>query len=184
MIAPGWAYADLGFNTGHGLWMLEFHDAKGRFIHLMTVREVILRHGTTFQYGWPDESENPRRFWHVRQRILVGNVERLWFDGGDRVEIDFVRGIEPASEPPTPLPEGVVAIEMAYSLKDSKGFIELVGPDGKVLKELKDRWLITENLTQRTTGIYPNIRLRSEAKDVHGLVVTATTCVVVGRPVP
>ena len=92
------------------------------------------------------------------------------------------RGLEAASEPPFPLPEDVAALQFAYSLADSKGYVELVGADDQVLKRLTGKWLMTENLTMRTTGTYPHIRLRAERGEVHGLVVTGTSCVIVGTP--
>jgi len=184
----GWAYADIGFDTGRQVWTVQLIDAKNRGAGNLVAKSIELRNVTSFQAAWPDDNlESPRNFWHVRQRILSESVSRIETGDkvdGDTITIHGVRGLEPSSsEAPFPLPDGTQGVEMAYSLRDSKGFVLFVGGDGKAVKEVRGRWLMTENLTMRTVGAYPGIRLRAEAADVHGLVVTGTACVVVGRSV-
>jgi len=183
---PLWTYADIGFDTGKQLWIVQFHDAKGDGAGMLAARSIAVRDGTSFQYEWADNGQlpngqvNPRDFWHVRQRILPEHVLRVTMEDG-AIAIEGIRGVEPEGEAPFPLEEGVAAIEFAYSLGTSKGFVELVDAKGKVTKKLEGRWIITENLTMNTVGTYPHIRLRAEAEDVHGLVITGTSCTIVGR---
>ena len=182
-----WVYVDLGFNTGTQMWMLEFHDAKGAGAGYLQARSIELRGGTTFQYGWPDNGQlpngelNARNFWHVRQRILAEHVRGISVGMDDALVLDFKPGKAPTSEPPETLPEEVAAVEMAYSLADGKGFIDLVNADRSVVRTLKGRWIATENLNQRTVGNYPHIRLHSDRDEVHGFITTGTVCVIVGK---
>jgi len=186
---PLWSFADVGFDTGRLFWVFQFSDAHGDGSGNLPAHAIELRDATTFQYWWadqgrfPDGSPNPNvrsPMFHVRQRILREYVEN-WSMDGETLVVQCKRGIEPDHEAPFPLPAGVVAVEMAYHLGTSKGFVELVDKDGKAQLLLDDRWVITENLTMHTVGTYPRIRLRAAAEDVHGLVITGTTCTVVGR---
>jgi hypothetical protein len=177
-----WTYMDLGFDTVKLMWILQLHNSKGEGISQMMGKQIELRNTTTFQYEWPDNNlESKKDFWHIRQRTLSENVSKITMDSNDNIIVEGISKKEAISEQPIVIDDGAVALHMAYSLVNSKGFIELIDTDGKVIKTLKDKWLITENLTQKTIGTYPYIRLRSEKEDVYGMIVTGTTCVILGK---
>lgn len=181
------SHVDVGFATDREAWMLEFHDGKGAQAGLLLGREITLKNCSSLQVSWRDPGQlpngqfNPTDFWHVRARILYEFVDRIELDRTGVLLVECRRATEPPVEQPAPFPEGAVALEMAYSLSSSKGFVDVVDEHRKVLSTLKGRWLMTENLNMRTIGTYPGIRFRAEAKDVLGMVITGTTCTVVGR---
>lgn len=165
------------------MWFLELRDGKGRPAGMIGGKSVELHDGTTFQAEWPDENvDNPKHFYHVRERFRSSDVRSIGIDEEDRVMVDFRRGKEPTSEPPTPLDEGTAQLDLAFSLATGQGFVEQLDFEGRVVKRLAEKRIITENLTQRTAGKFPQIRMRSEAHDVAGLVITGTSCIIVGRP--
>jgi hypothetical protein len=152
---------------------------------------VELREGTTCQYAWvdngrfPDGSPNPNvrdPLYHVRAAVRPENVLRVSKDAEDNILVEFRRGKEPTSEPPLPLPPDVAFVDTAYSLDTGLGFVEYVDAGGQLLRKLPNRIVLTENLTQRTVGSYPRIRLRSARDEVGGLVISGTACVIVGTP--
>jgi hypothetical protein len=182
-----WEYADVGFDTGRKLWVLQFNDAKGNGAGNMPGRAIELRDITSFQAAWPDNgvlpdgSYNPTNFWHIRQRILAEHVASVYLEG-ERVVVQGVRGQEADGEAPYVPGEDVDAVQFAYSRSTSKGLVELVRADGSIKEErLQGRWIFTENLTMRTVGEFPNIRLRAQRDSLAGLVLTGTTCTIVGR---
>ncbi|HTT72774.1 MAG TPA: hypothetical protein VMG99_01300, partial [Thermoplasmata archaeon] len=69
---PLWVYADIGFDTGRQVWILQFHDAKGDGAGMLAGRSIAVKDGTSFQYAWADNGQlpngerNPRDFFHVR----------------------------------------------------------------------------------------------------------------------
>jgi hypothetical protein len=188
---PTWVYAQVGFNTERRLWFTDFYDSRAQIAGFWIGKSIELRDGTTYQYGWvdtgrfPDGSPNPNvprdPLHHVREQFLAEHVQRVSMED-DHLTVEFQRGKEPTSEEPLPVPEGVAALDLAYSLTDGKGFIECVDAQDKVVSKLAGKLLVTENLTQKTVGTYPHIRLRTPIELVGGLVITGTACVVVGKP--
>jgi hypothetical protein len=190
---PTWARGQLGFNTQRELWFVDYFDRKGQSAGFNMARHVDIRHGTTYHAAWPDNGLNPdgspdpnrRDFYHIREEFRAELVKRVAIEDSTIV-VEFVRGKMPdeLSEPPTPLHDDAVAVQMAYSTADGRGFVEEVDRNGLVLRRLDQKWLMTENLTQATVGSWqPDraIRLRTERADFLGYVITGTTCVIVGK---
>jgi hypothetical protein len=174
-----WRIADLGFDTQRLRWFVSFLDGKFRPSGSIPAETVTLQHGTTYQREWLDDSENPNEFFHIRSSFAYEQVHGMTYNGS--LVVDF-KPVPVGSDAavPTPLQEGIEAMQIGYSRKNGLGFVELLAADGEVKLVLKDRRLSTVNLSQRTVGDFPNIRLQSERAEVAGLVITPTTCVVVG----
>jgi hypothetical protein len=181
-------YIDVGYNTQVGKWFADFNDYYQRNAGYMLGNSIEIIDGTTFQAEWPDstketiERRNP--FFHIRERIWSENIKNISIDSDDNIQICCVRGKEANSEPPTPvldIDKNTIAIEIAYAIRTSNGFINFVDDKRNVIKQLLNKRIITENLYQKTVGTFPDIRLTTPVSSIAGLIVSGSTCIIVGK---
>ena len=119
--------------------------------------------------------------WHVRERISARDVTDIEYDDEKgTLVVQNTTGAAPGEQ----VPEDFDSITYAYSLTDARGFVEFRDGDGAVLKKIEDRWIAVENLTHRTVGTYPDIRLSAKKEDIRSITVTGTCVVIRGKPGP
>jgi hypothetical protein len=167
---PRWEWANLGFNTVAKLWFLELYNYLG-LIETFQAKEVSLIGGAAVQYQWPEKG---KPMWHVRERIFSQEVNKIEYDQKGTLVVEFVVN----HVVPEDIPRDFDSITYAYSLTNSRGFVEFRGKDNEVIKRINDRWIAVEGLVRRTSGEYPNIRLTARKEDVGNILVT-NTCVVI-----
>ena len=106
--------------------------------------------------------------WHVRERISARDVTGIEYDEKGDARCTEHDGCRPGRAGP----EDFDSITYAYSLTDARGFVEFRDGHGAVLKKIEGRWIAVENLTHRTVGTYPNIRLSAKKEDIGSITVT------------
>jgi hypothetical protein len=171
---PGWYFGDVGFSPRAKLWFLQLFDYSG-MPEMYQSREVIIKTGTGVQYQWPQRG--PKPMWHIRERIFPEALERVGYDDQGNLVIQQAK----AARNDESVPDDYDSITYAYSLSTAKGFLEFRDEKDAVIKRIDDRWIAVENLSHRTSGTYPSIRLRAERKDIGDILVTATCIVVRGK---
>lgn len=171
---PQWYWGDLGFDTAKKLWFVDLHDYKGS-VNLLLAHNVVLKNGPGVQYQWPNKA--PREFWHIRERFFVNEVRSIGYDDDGTLVVEFVK-VETSSEK---VPEDYSYLTYAYSLRTSRGTVEFYDASGAMLKAIRERWIFVEDLTRKTTGVYPMIRLRVERDDIKSIIVTKTTIALLGK---
>ena len=164
-----WIYGDLGFDTQKKLWFIDLYSPKGP-AGVIFAKSVVLINGSGHQYQWTDQ----RGAWHIRERIYKEDVEKLLLEGSE-LKIFFK-----ISNYTAEVPEDYDYLTYAYSLKNGMGFIEFYKGD-KMIKKIRDKYIIVSDLNHRTIGKYPNIRLRAEKTDVSSIIVTKTAILILGR---
>jgi hypothetical protein len=170
-----WEWADLGFNTKSKVWFLELFNHSG-MIEAYQASDIVLKRGSASQYQWPQKGERP--MWHVRERISARDVTGIEYDEEGKLLVQ--NAMDAASR--EQVPEDFDSITYAYSLADARGFVEFRDGDGTLLKKIDGRWIAVENLTHRTVGTYPNIRLSAKKEDIGSITVTGTCIVIQGKP--
>ena len=171
--AEPWIWANLGFNTSKKLWFLELYNHKG-LVESYFANNVVLRNGYGVQYQWADQKG--REFWHVRERIYSEDVISISPEPNETLVITFAKPKVPVEH----VPANYAYVAYAYSLKTSRGFIEFYDSTNNVVGKIQNRWIIVENLTHKTMGEYPNIRLRVEREAIQEIIITSTTIILRG----
>lgn len=169
-----WTWGDLGFDIAKKLWFVDLQDYKGS-VKLFPAKNVILKDGAGIQYQWPDKG--PREFWHIRERFYVNEVKSIGYDEDGVLVVEFLK-VEAVDEE---VPQDFSYLIYAYSLRTSRGFVEFYDSNNKVLKAIHEKWILVEDLTRRTVGEFPAIRLRVESKDIKKIVVTKTAIILRGN---
>lgn len=59
--------------------------------------------------------------------------------------------------------------------------MEFYDSNNKLLKAIREKWILVEDLTRKTVGEYPAIRLRVEREDIRKIVITKTAIVLRGN---
>jgi len=176
-----WLFANVGFDTNRRLWMIEFYGQQGQWLGTEHAIAVEVVGGRAKQFEWHDEQG---QFWHVRERIYAEGLIQIeqeptidpLFSPG-RIKLIYEKLPRTDSQPPK-----YTAIEYAYDLKTSKGFVEFLDENGTVISRLADRWIIVEDVRRTTVGEYPHIRIHVEAKDC--LVLRFASVVLISAPLP
>jgi hypothetical protein len=177
-----WMFANVGFDTGRRLWMIEFYGPQGQWLGTTHAIAVEIVGGRAKQFEWHDEQG---QFWHVRERIYPEGLVQIEQEPTTdpllrpgRIKLMYER--LPSSDYQ---PSGWAAIEYAYDLKTSRGFVEFLDGNGTLLARLADRWIVAEDVRRTTVGEYPHIRIHVEAVDcaVHA---SASVIVIAPRPAP
>ncbi|MDA4113108.1 MAG: hypothetical protein OK474_03590 [Thaumarchaeota archaeon] len=169
-----WEWADLGFNTKSKVWFLELFNHSG-LIEAYQASEIVLKGGSASQYQWPQRGERP--LWHVRERMSARDLGKIGYDERGTLVVEPSMDARPSEQ----VPEVFDSITYAYSLADARGFVEFREGDGAVLKKIEGRWISVENLTHRTVGTYPNIRLSARREDIGSITVTDAHIVIRGK---
>jgi hypothetical protein len=172
-----WEWADLGFNTKSKVWFLELFNHSG-LIEAYQASDIMLRSGSAVQYQWPQKGERP--MWHVRERLSARDVTDIEYDDYEEEGTLVVRAAVKAASREE-IPEGFDSITYAYSLADARGFVEFRDAHGAVLKKIEGRWIAVENLTHRTVGTYPDIRLSARKEDIGRIVLTDNCMIIEGK---
>jgi hypothetical protein len=165
---------DLGFDTAKKLWFVDLHDYKGS-VKMFLARDIVLKDGPGIQYEWPDKG--PREFWHVRERFYANEVRSIGYDESGTLVVEFVK-VEALDEE---VPPSYSYLIYAYSLRTSRGFVEFYDSNNKLLKAIREKWILVEDLTRKTVGEYPAIRLRVEREDIRKIVITKSAIVLRGN---
>lgn len=171
---PGWYFADLGFSPRARLWFLQLFDYVG-MPEMYQSRDIILKAGTGVQYHWPQRG--PKPMWHIRERIFQRELKSVGYDERGNLVIEEAPDVREREG----VPDDYASLTYAYSLSTARGFLEFRDATDKVIRRIDDKWIAVENLTHRTTGVYPNIRLRAERSDIGNVVVTDTCVVIQGK---
>jgi len=143
-------------------------------VQIFIARNIILENGYGVQYQWPDEG--PRAGWHVRERIYANEVNSIDYDTNGNLVVSSVKVVAVDED----VPQNYSYLCYAYSLKTSRGFVEFYDVNNKLLKRISEKWIIVENLSRKTIGEFPNIRLRVERQNVKKIVVTKSAVVIEG----
>lgn len=174
---PSWEWADLGFNTKSKLWFLDLFNFSG-LVGTYHAVNIISKNGSAVQYQWPQRGGRP--MWHVRERYSAQDISKISYDEQGTLVVE--RSLEATTREQAP--EAFDSITYAYSLSTSRGFVEFRDADDVVVKRIDNRWIAVENLTHRTVGTYPNIRLTAKRKDIDSILVTNTCIVIEGKSSP
>jgi len=173
MLSSGpWYWADVGFDTTKKLWFVSLFDHKGT-VRSFIAKNIILKNGYGTQYEWP---EKERAFWHVRERLFAADVRSIDYDKEGNLIVESIR-VEQREEE---IPQNYSYVTYAYSLKTSKGFVEFYDANDRMLKRINEKWITVEDLTRRTIGEYPHIRIRAEKSDIRKILVTKTMIIIEG----
>jgi hypothetical protein len=179
-----WEFADLGFDTGKKLWFLQFYNGKNENVGTYFANSVSLTGGRAAQYEWKDSQGGP--FWHVRERFFAAEIEKFSIDpAGGTIKLNFRD--EQGKEGDTSAPAEFAYLIYAYHLtsKDGgrapMGFVEFYDPKGGLIQRVDNRWILIEGLDRRTSGEFPQIRLRVEGDDVGHVIVTSTAIIIQGK---
>jgi hypothetical protein len=177
-----WEFADVGFDTGKKLWFIMFSDEKNQNVGSYFARNITLTGGSAIQYQWKDSQG--RAFWHVRERFFAEDIEGFSIEPGS-ISIKFRPGRTPDS---LKIPDDYSHILYAYHLTNKEdnaraptGFMDFVNVRGDVIQRVNNRWIVIEDLSRKTSGEYPKIRLRIDKKDVKNIILSKTTIIVQGN---
>jgi hypothetical protein len=173
----GWQWADVGFSPRSKLWFVQLFDYAG-LVETYQSREIVLSSGTGIQYEWPQRG--PRAIWHVRERIFPRDVKKVRYDEQGSLVVDHA--IQSATD--QTIPSSFATVTYAYSLTTGRGFVEFRDKDGVVTKKVDDKWIAVENLSHKTVGTFPNIRLTAKKEDIESILITNTCVVIVGKTSP
>jgi hypothetical protein len=168
-----WLWANLGFDTTKKLWFVDLHNHKGT-VQTYIAKNVILKDGYGTQYQWANRG--PHAFWHVRERFFASDVKHINYDDSGNLVVESIR-IESLSEE---IPAGYSYLCYAFSRKTSRGFLEFFDADNRLLKRVNEMWIIVEDVTRKTIGEYPNIRIRVERESIRKIIFTKTAAIIMG----
>jgi hypothetical protein len=143
-------------------------------VQVFIAKSIILDNGFGVQYQWPDEG--PRNGWHVRERIYATDVKSIDYDANGSLVVTSVRVVAMDEE----IPQNYSYICYAYSLRTSKGFVEFYDANNKLLKRINEKWILVENLSRKTVGEFPHIRLRVERQNIKKMLVTKSAIIIEG----
>jgi hypothetical protein len=174
---PGWQWADVGFSPRSKLWFVQLFDYAG-LIETYQSREITLKNGTGIQYEWPQRGMRP--MWHVRERISPRDVNKIGYDEQGSLVVEHAIDTTTSE----PVPSSFNSITYAYSLSTARGFVEFRDGNNVITKRIDGKWIAVENLTHRTVGTFPNIRLSAKKEDIESILVTNTCVVIKGRTTP
>jgi len=179
-----WEFADLGFDTGKNLWFIQFYNGTNENVGTYFAKSLSLDGGRAAQYQWKDAQGGP--FWHVRERFFATEIEKFSVDpAGGTIKLNF--RYEGAEDDKT-IPSEFAYILYAFHLSSKDGgrapmgFVEFYDSRGGLIRRVDNRWIIIEGLHRKTSGEFPEIRLRVEGKDVGEITVTRTAIVIQGKP--
>jgi hypothetical protein len=179
-----WEFADLGFDTGKNLWFIQFYNGTNENVGTYFAKSLSLDGGRATQYQWKDAQGGP--FWHVRERFFATEIEKFSIDPvGAAMKLNF-RYEGPGDDRAVPTEFSYILYAFHLSSKEEgrapMGFVEFYDSRGDLIKRIDNRWIIIEGLNRKTSGEFPQIRLRAEGKDVAEITVTRTAIVIQGRP--
>jgi len=179
-----WEFADLGFDTGKKLWFIQFYNETNENVGTYFAKSLSLAGGRAAQYQWKDAQGRP--FWHVRERFFATEIESFAIEPtGGTIALRFRK--EGGREDDVTLPSDFSYLLYAFHLTSKDGgraplgFVEFYGSNGGLLGRIDNRWIIIEGLDRKTSGVFPDIRLRAEQEDVGKIVVTRTAIVIQGK---
>jgi hypothetical protein len=179
-----WEFADLGFDTGKNLWFIQFYNGTNENVGTYFAKSLSLDGGRAAQYQWKDAQGGP--FWHVRERFFATEIEKFSIDpAGGAIKLNFRYE---AAEDDRTVPTEFAYILYAFHLSSKDGgrapmgFVEFYDSRGGLIQRIDNRWIIIEGLHRKTSGEFPQIRLRVEGKDVAEITVTQTAIVIQGKP--
>jgi hypothetical protein len=181
-VAAGlWEFGDIGFDPTRKLWFIQLIDEDNRVAGVYYGNNITVTKGCAIQYQWKDQRGKPA--WHVRERFFSRNVEKLTVDSSGEIKINFKA--DSSGNLPI-IPSDFAYICYAYHLSsrgDSlapTGFVEFFDSSGTLLKTLDNRWIIVEDVSRRTSGVFPAIRIRVERNEVEHIVVTSSSILLLG----
>jgi hypothetical protein len=181
-----WEFADLGFDTGKKLWFLQFYNGRNENVGTYFAKSLSLAGGRAAQYEWKDAQGG--QFWHVRERFFAAEIEKFSIDpAGGTIKLNF-RDEQQGKEDDTAAPAEFAYLLYAYHLSSKDGgraplgFVEFYDAKGGLIRRVDNRWILIEGLERRTSGEFPQIRLRVEGDDVGHVIVTPTAIIMQGKP--
>jgi hypothetical protein len=180
-----WEFADLGFDTGKNLWFIQFYNGTNENVGTYFAKSLSLAGGRAAQYQWKDAQGGS--FWHVRERFFATEIEKFSIDpAGGSIKLNFYKEEGAEDDKTAPTEFAYILYAFHLSSKDGgrapMGFVEFYDSRGGLIQRINNRWIIIEGLDRRTTGEFPEIRLRVEGKDVGAITVTRTAIVIQGKP--
>jgi hypothetical protein len=180
-----WEFADLGFDTGKRLWFIQFYNGTNENVGTYFAKSLSLDGGRASQYQWKDAQGGP--FWHVRERFFATEIEKFSIDpAGGTIKLNFRD--EEGGEDDKAVPSEFAYILYAFHLSSKDGgrapmgFVEFYDSRGGLIQRINNRWIIIEGLYRKTSGEFPEIRLRVEGRDVGAITLTRTAIVIQGKP--
>lgn len=135
-----WRWGNIGFDTRKKLWFVDLYNGNG-MVKFHYARNVIVKNGCGVQYQWNNRGEPI--FWHVRERFFSDEVKSISYDQKGNLIIECSAHAPPPDEG---LPSDYSYVAYAYSLKTSKGYIEFYDRRDKLIKTIRDRWILVEDL--------------------------------------
>ena len=180
-----WLYANIGFDTGRKLWMVEFFDEGANWPpkYVMYGSGVTVKGGEAKQFEW---HEVGAQFWHVRERIFAKDVESIEKTASKSgsflgAEGTIVIQYRERTKDGAGIPDAWDYVDYAFDVGgDARGFAGFFDKDGKPVGVVKDRWILVEGVSRISVGEYPNIRLRLLRGEVTRTVLTDSVLVFCG----
>jgi hypothetical protein len=174
-----WEYGDIGFDTGRKLWFLQLTDKTNRVVNTRQARNIFVSGGTLAQYQWKDTEGRP--FWHVRERFYARDIADIIETPDGSLSINFKTYDLQRVIPPSDFAYALYAYHLKDKLpNDSKapmGFVEFFDAGNELISRIDKKWIILEGVSHRSVGVYPQIRMRAERRDLSEVVVTSS-CVI------
>jgi hypothetical protein len=189
-----WEFADVGYDTQRRLWFLQLFNETNQSVGVLHSKGIELINGTAIQQQWKDAEGRP--FWHVRERLFAFEPANFSIndDGNLEVRFETLREADRATTQnhkdqagEETLPEDFSYLLYAYHLTSGegkeapKGFVEFFDSNGRRKATLENRWIIVEDVSRKTVGEPPNLRLQVERDSVARILLTSTAVVIMGR---
>ena len=179
-----WEFADLGFDTGKKLWFLQFYNGTNENVGTYFAKNLSLTGGRAAQYQWKDGQGGP--FWHVRERFFATEIEKFSIDpAGGSIKLNFRKEEAGEIDEAPPAEFSYLLYAFHLSSKDGgrapMGFVEFYDARGGLIRRIDNRWIIIEGLDRKTSGDFPEIRLRVEGDGVGRITVTRTAIILQGK---
>jgi hypothetical protein len=187
-----WEFADVGYDTAKGLWFLQLFNDANEDVGILHAKSIELVNGTAIQQQWKDG--RGKRFWHVRERLFASEPANFSIDNGGNLEVRFETlakadktALDHRDRPEEGIPEGFSYLLYAYHLRSNegkeapRGFVEFFDSNERRIATLENRWIIVEDVSRKTVGEPPSLRLRIERDSVARILLTSTVVVIMGR---
>jgi hypothetical protein len=182
-LAPLWEFGDIGFDTVKLQWFVQLFDEKNQLVSMRFGRRVAVTGGNSLQYQWKDSDGRP--FWHIRERFFSHNVESITETANGTITMAF----RDDDTVPEEIPTSYSYLLYAYHLRNKSsaarnapfGFVDFFDESDRLLKRIDRKWIIIEGLKRRTSGTYPNIRLRVDYCDIGSIKVTSSCIILAAR---
>jgi hypothetical protein len=169
-----WVWGNIGFNMVKNRWFVDLRNHQGT-VQVYSTASLLLRGGCGIQYQWP--TQDSRSAWHVRERIFANDIETFHYEK-DGLLVGQGRSSEAYN---AYVPNDYFYLCYAFSNATSRGFVEFYDERDTLIAQLKNKWLILEDVARRTVGQFPKIRFRIERCDVAEILLSRTAMIIIGK---